>query len=499
MHQKQTKLFQNSAMHKIHICMAVFSLWCCANIAAQEDRVYLPFDLSKGANILQPLPVIFAKYLYYPPTALQAKRGGFGVVSIVIEKDGSISNLRVLKAPDSLCAALLTSIILTHAAKWNAAEANGHPVRQNNCFMFYFHPVSATVYFIGYGSPRVNNYAELEALTPSEYYKYNATTDSKALRTPNFKPLQIPPAAKAAHLNAEVAVAYEVDPQGVLKDARALNDPGYGCAEAAMEFVSQRKYWIPKCHYDTCFTQQRIDKVVFCTDSAALIHSNSVVEESALRDYPIENTYELYRDFSSKLRTGFVQADMVVEKNGTLSAVSLESDGKDTLLMAEARKWMSKLKMPVPLFCGLPCRVHLVRYLYFHCGEGRNHWGKMLVHSPALKPPPDFERLYKPEETDQPVTYTYGSYGLQQLHRNIWKYPENALKQGIQGTVVVRVEVTTSANTYTNVISGIGGGCDEDAQQIILRTGFSWNPALVDGYRVKSYLDVPIPFWIKKE
>jgi hypothetical protein len=33
------------------------------------------------------------------------------------------------------------------------------------------------------------------------------------------------------------------------------------------------------------------------------------------------------------------------------------------------------------------------------------------------------------------------------------------------------------------------------AIQIILGTDFNWHPAKVNGYRVKSYIDVSIPFF----
>ncbi|MDR2907033.1 MAG: energy transducer TonB [Bacteroidales bacterium] len=56
---------------------------------------------------------------------------------------------------------------------------------------------------------------------------------------------------------------------------------------------------------------------------------------------------------------------------------------------------------------------------------------------------------------------------LQYLKEN-FKYPQNAIDSGIQGTVYVTFLVDRDGNIFdVEVVEGVGGGCDEEAVRLV--------------------------------
>lgn len=79
------------------------------------------------------------------------------------------------------------------------------------------------------------------------------------------------------------------------------------------------------------------------------------------------------------------------------------------------------------------------------------------------------------------------------LQKNI-KYPAKALKNNIQGVVMINFVVhTDSSIRKANVTKGIGGGCDEEALRVIKKMP-KWKPGRQGGKNVPVYFDVPINF-----
>ena len=79
------------------------------------------------------------------------------------------------------------------------------------------------------------------------------------------------------------------------------------------------------------------------------------------------------------------------------------------------------------------------------------------------------------------------------LQKNI-KYPAKALKNNIQGVVMINFVVHTDGSIRkANVTKGIGGGCDEEALRVIKKMP-KWKPGRQGGKNVPVYFDVPINF-----
>lgn len=70
--------------------------------------------------------------LDYPPKAIVEKSEGMAVVRFIVEKDGSLSNIEVLRDPGSGCgkeAARLVELMNNMDEKWTPGYQNGHPVK----------------------------------------------------------------------------------------------------------------------------------------------------------------------------------------------------------------------------------------------------------------------------------------------------------------------------------------------------------------------------------
>jgi TonB family protein len=87
--------------------------------------------------------------------------------------------------------------------------------------------------------------------------------------------------------------------------------------------------------------------------------------------------------------------------------------------------------------------------------------------------------------------------GMPELYKYIascLKYPANARRSGVQGSVFVAFVVTKDGRvTSPEVVKGIGGGCDEAAIDCFI-SEMKWEPGLVRGKPVNSKFVLPIKF-----
>lgn len=85
--------------------------------------------------------------------------------------------------------------------------------------------------------------------------------------------------------------------------------------------------------------------------------------------------------------------------------------------------------------------------------------------------------------------------GMTSLFKKL-SYPEQAKKKNIEGKVLVKILVDENGNIdATNVIKGIGYGCDEAAEKAARSCKFT--PAKKDGKNVKAQVVLPVQFKLK--
>jgi TonB family protein len=120
------------------------------------------------------------------------------------------------------------------------------------------------------------------------------------------------------------------------------------------------------------------------------------------------------------------------------------------------------------------------------------HWGFWVSYAPWQYPfnASDSVFFVMVDELPEPIG------GIAAIQRNV-VYPDNAKTSGIQGTVYVEAFLDeTGTVTRTNVVKGIGGGCDEAAMNAIRMTQFT--PGKQKGKPVKVRMSIPIRFRLQK-
>jgi periplasmic protein TonB len=81
----------------------------------------------------------------------------------------------------------------------------------------------------------------------------------------------------------------------------------------------------------------------------------------------------------------------------------------------------------------------------------------------------------------------------QYLSKNL-KYPTQARRMGIEGTVIVVFVINTDGSIQdVEVLRGIGGGCDEEAVRVVSEAP-KWEPGKQRGRAVRTRMRLPIRF-----
>jgi len=95
---------------------------------------------------------------------------------------------------------------------------------------------------------------------------------------------------------------------------------------------------------------------------------------------------------------------------------------------------------------------------------------------------------------EEPAQYPGGNEALLKfIHENI-KYPREAIKNKISGTVYVQFVVEKDGSiSDIKVVRWIGGICDEEAVRVITKMP-NWIPAKQKGIPVRSFYVIPIAF-----
>ncbi len=87
-----------------------------------------------------------------------------------------------------------------------------------------------------------------------------------------------------------------------------------------------------------------------------------------------------------------------------------------------------------------------------------------------------------------------GMEGWNKYLSNNLKYPTQARRMGIEGTVYVVFVVNTDGSIQdVGILRGIGGGCDEEAMRVV-RNAPKWTPGKQRGRPVRVKMRLPIRF-----
>jgi protein TonB len=123
--------------------------------------------------------------------------------------------------------------------------------------------------------------------------------------------------------------------------------------------------------------------------------------------------------------------------------------------------------------------------------------GKGVVEAPK-KDEEDYDKTFTKVEIESDFPGGAGAW-LRYLNKNL-RYPDDAVNNEIQGTVVVQFIVDKEGNVSdVNAIGGPeSGGLREEAVRVIKKSG-KWIPAVQNGRQVKSYKKQPIVFKLESQ
>ena len=122
--------------------------------------------------------------------------------------------------------------------------------------------------------------------------------------------------------------------------------------------------------------------------------------------------------------------------------------------------------------------------------------GKGVVEAP--KDNEDYDKTFTKVEIESEFPGGAAAW-LRYLNKNL-RYPDDAVNNEIQGTVIVQFIVDKEGNVsdVTPISGPDNGGLREEAVRVIKRSG-KWTPAVQNGRQVKSYKKQPIVFKLEAQ
>lgn len=107
--------------------------------------------------------------------------------------------------------------------------------------------------------------------------------------------------------------------------------------------------------------------------------------------------------------------------------------------------------------------------------------------------------IYEPYQVRTKGEYEGGKKQLLETLSSNLKYPDEAIKNNIQGKVIVKF-VIEKDGTISNfkILKDIGYGCGEEIIRILNETQTKWNSAKINNKNVRSYYTLRVKFKIRK-
>ena len=101
---------------------------------------------------------------------------------------------------------------------------------------------------------------------------------------------------------------------------------------------------------------------------------------------------------------------------------------------------------------------------------------------------------WKYTRVEQPPLYIGGEAALA-IYMAKLNYPQAAQTRNIQGKVLITFAIDTLGNVSGHkVLTGIGGGCDEEALRLCQKIPVQWIPARLAGRSVSVMYELPFTF-----
>jgi TonB family protein len=201
---------------------------------ADDDKIYQNVEyLPRFIGGLDAFRDFLIKNLKYPARAKSAKVEGRVYCQFVVEKDGSLSNINVVRGIGYGCDEEAIRV-LAISPKWNPGTQNGKTVRVSYTIPIFYQLPKEKVEV----TPAAPKNTDVEVL-PS--YPGGLVEFGKFLGMN----LRYPKEAKDKNIEGRVYVSFVVEKNGSLTDPKVLRGIGYGCDEEALRVIKLSKNWNP--------------------------------------------------------------------------------------------------------------------------------------------------------------------------------------------------------------------------------------------------------------
>lgn len=191
----------------------------------------------------------FFKYLAgnirYPDEAKRNKVIGKVFATFVVEKDGSLSNIKILRGIGSGCDEE-TVRVLKASPKWNPGKQDGKAVRQQytvpvNFYLPGTEPPASKRLFASVQQPQDPNNPIFTAVDESASFPNGMEGLFQFLS----KNIRYPAQAKEGNVQGKVFVTFVVEKDGELSNIKVIRGIGSGCDEEAIRILKLSPKWNP--------------------------------------------------------------------------------------------------------------------------------------------------------------------------------------------------------------------------------------------------------------
>jgi TonB family protein len=249
-------------MKKLKLVLSIMLFFYILIINSAFTQSYSPAHPYSDPKLLQDF---LCSEVIYPEKALEQGLEGKVVMTFIVEKDGSVSNVRIKDSASQELdaeAKRLFSMLL-----WEPAISFGQPVASENEFP------------IDFNIKKYNKHCKTRGYTSSDYpygpidssnivYDYAATDkkpyavfDEKGMKLASFisKNIKYPEGAYKQNLSGKVSLEYVVELHGRVSNIKVLAPVGGGCTQEAIRLLQMIR-WMPGIKNDKAVrTLMKID------------------------------------------------------------------------------------------------------------------------------------------------------------------------------------------------------------------------------------------------
>ena len=430
----------------------------------------------------------------YPKEAKDKNIQGRVITRFMVNEDGTVSDVSVLKGVDTLLDNEAVRVVAT-IPKFAPGMLNGIAVP-----VWYMIPISFT---LSGNSPQRQSRFEVHG-TDTIYLSTNErpsfTGGNEALLKFKAENIKYPPEVKSLGLEGLVVVRFNIEKNGSVSDVRIMQGASPSLDAEAIRVTKSMPAWQPGKE------KGKAVKYLYMTSYEFLLTPRKppvieegapfvVVEEmpvfpggdSALLAFIRQNTKYPETAKANKVE-GRVIVRFCITDTGGVNQVSVLK-GIDPDLDAEAIRVVKSLpKFKPGKQGGKPVNVwYMVPITY-----GLSDPPVPAEPKAPPQPPPPLPQGY-----DEPPVYKGGETAMFKFINSNLIYPASAKEKNITGKVNMRFSVETDGSiSGVSVVKGLYPELDEEAARVIKLLP-AWIPGKLEGIPVKVWYSMPVIFTIK--